>query len=57
VSFRFSKPLWLGGKSRRFESEQPRPIRADSSEVWLHWRRDRLCATVAGHLEYFLAIV
>jgi PAS domain S-box-containing protein len=51
--FQIFQPLWLGAVET-IESDS-RAIRADSSEVWLHWSATSV-RNVAGHLEYFLAM-
>jgi PAS domain S-box-containing protein len=51
--FQIFQPLWLGAVET-IESDS-RAIRADSSEVWLHWTATSV-RNMAGHLEYFLAM-
>jgi PAS domain S-box-containing protein len=51
--FQIFQPLWRGAVDT-VESDS-RAIRADNSEVWLHWSATGV-RNSAGHLEYFLAM-
>ena len=51
--FQIFQPLWRGAVES-VESDS-RAIRADNSEVWLHWSATGV-RNVTGHIDYFLAM-
>jgi PAS domain S-box-containing protein len=51
--FQIFQPLW-GGAVESVESDS-RAVRADNSEVWLHWSATGV-RNAAGHIDYFLAM-